>query len=136
MKLFGISLVLFACLSFPCGLSAQSMSPEDEQKQLREAIELQLDTYTKLLDLEYWQVFYVDSIMTHDYEAMTAELKDLQKSKVSNSGAYEMVQDRWAEQMYNSYRKVFTDSQWQKYLKAGAAREKKARDKREAKRQQ
>lgn len=136
MKLFGISLALFACLSFPSGLFAQSMSPEDEQKQLREAIELQLDNYTKLLDLEYWQVFYVDSIMTHDYEAMTAELKDLQESKVTNTSAYQMVQDKWAEQMYNSYRKVFTDSQWQKYLKAGAAKEKKARDKREAKRQQ
>ena len=106
MKIFGISLAVLATLSFPCAL-----------------------------DLEYWQVFYVDSIMTHDYTAMTAELQELSDSKVTNTEAYERIQDKWAEQMYNAYREVFNDQQWQKYLKAGAARDKKARDKREARRQ-
>lgn len=136
MKLFGFSLALFACLSFTCGLNAQNAGQDEDAKQLREAIDQQVKTYTDLLDLEYWQVFYVDSIMTHDYGAMTAELKELQESKVTNSSVYEMIQDKWAEQMYNAYRKVFNDEQWQKYLRAGAARDKKARDKREARRAQ
>ncbi|HIR82821.1 MAG TPA: hypothetical protein IAC98_03415 [Candidatus Cryptobacteroides pullicola] len=134
MKIFGISLAVLATLSFPCALHAQELGSETDE-QLREVIEHQIETYTDLLDLEYWQVFYVDSIMTHDYTAMTAELQELSDSKVTNTEAYERVQDKWAEQMYNAYREVFNDQQWQKYLKAGAARDKKARDKREARRQ-
>ena len=134
MKIFGISLAVFATLSFPCALHAQELGSETDE-QLREVIEHQIETYTDLLDLEYWQVFYVDSIMTHDYTALTAELQELSDSKVTNTEAYERVQDKWAEQMYNAYREVFNDQQWQKYLKAGAARDKKARDKREARRQ-
>ena len=38
------------------------------------------------------------------------------------------------EQIYNAFSKVFDEDQWAKYLKQGAAREKKARDKRAAKR--
>ena len=34
------------------------------------------------------------------------------------------------EQMYQALRKVFDDKQWTKYLKSGAARDKKMRDKR------
>ena len=134
MKIFGISLAVLATLSFPCAMHAQELGSETDE-QLREVIEHQIETYTDLLDLEYWQVFYVDSIMTHDYTAMTAELQELSDSKVTNTEAYERVQDKWAEQMYNAYREVFNDQQWQKYLKAGAARDKKARDKREARRQ-
>lgn len=134
MKIFGISLAVLATLSFPCAMHAQELGSETDE-QLREVIEHQIETYTDLLDLEYWQVFYVDSIMTNDYTAMTAELQELSDSKVTNTEAYERVQDKWAEQMYNAYRKVFNDQQWQKYLKAGAARDKKARDKREARRQ-
>ena len=134
MKIFGISLAVLATLSFPCALHAQELGSETDE-QLREVIEHQIETYTDLLDLEYWQVFYVDSIMTHDYTAMTAELQELSDSKVTNTEAYERIQDKWAEQMYNAYREVFNDQQWQKYLKAGAARDKKTRDKREARRQ-
>ena len=134
MKIFGISLAVLATLSFPCALHAQELGSETDE-QLREVIEHQIETYTDLLDLEYWQVFYVDSIMTHDYTALTAELQELSDSKVTNTEAYERVQDKWAEQMYNAYREVFNDQQWQKYLTAGAARDKKARDKREARRQ-
>ena len=134
MKIFGISLAVLATLSFPCALHAQELGSETDE-QLSEVIEHQIETYTDLLDLEYWQVFYVDSIMTHDYTALTAELQELSDSKVTNTEAYERVQDKWAEQMYNAYREVFNDQQWQKYLKAGAARDKKARDKREARRQ-
>ena len=37
------------------------------------------------------------------------------------------------EQIYQAMHKVFNEEQWEKYLKSGAARDKKARDKRAAK---
>ncbi len=133
MKFFGITLLLFLPL---CLAAQQPMSPEEQEKQFREAIEAQIEDYTDLLDLEYWQVFYVDSIMSHDYTAMRDEIKSLSDAKVGNSDAYVRVQDKWMEQMFQSFRKVFTEDQWNKYLKSGAQRDKKNRDKREAKRMQ
>ena len=123
MKFFGITLMLL----LPLGLWAQQ-SPQDEEKQFRQAIDTQIEEYTNLLDL--------DSIMTHDYTAMRDEIQDLSKARVSNSDVYQRVQDKWMEQMYQSFSKVFNEEQWDKYLKAGAQRDKRLRDKREAKRQQ
>lgn len=134
MKFFGITFLL---MFLPLCLAAQQpTTPEEQEKQFREAIDAQIEDYTELLDLEYWQVFYVDSIMTHDYTAMRDEIQKLSDAKMSNSDAYSRVQDKWAEQIYQSFRKVFTEEQWNKYLKSGAQREKKNRDKREAKRKQ
>ena len=114
---------------------AQQQSEEEELKQFREALDKTIDSYTDQFDLEVWQTFYVDSILTHDYEAMRAELKGLQAAKMTNQDTYTIIQDKWAEQIYNSLQKVFDEEQWAKYLTAGAAREKKARDTRAAKRQ-
>ena len=114
-----------------CAFAQQS--PEEE-KQFREALDKTVDTYTDQFDLEIWQTFYVDSILTHDYEAMREELKGLQAAKMTNQDAYTRIQDKWMEQMYVALQKVFNEEQWAKYLKSGAARDKKARDKRAAKR--
>ena len=130
MKFFWILALSF--LSF--GAFAQNQSPEEEEKQLRKAIDAQIENYTDLLKLEDWQIFYLDSILTNDYSAMMAELKELSQAKVSNQDAYMIVQDKWSEQIYNSLKGVFDENQWAKYENSGAARDKKARDKRAAKR--
>ena len=130
MKYFCLALAL--ALSVP--LMAQQQSPEDQEKKLRESIETMLEKYEQTLELEYWQVFYLDSIMTHDYGAMMKELESKSKAKVESSDIYIQVQDKWNEQMYNSFRKVLNEEQWNKYLKQGAARDKKSRDKRQKKR--
>lgn len=130
MKYFVIAFALFLALP----LSAQQQAPQDPQKQLRENIDRSLEKYERSLDLEGWQIFYMDSIMTHDYSAMMAELEDINKAKVENTDIYMQIQDKWLEKIYNSFHKVLNEEQWNKYLKSGAAREKKARDKRESKR--
>ena len=130
MKFFWILALSF--LSF--GAFAQNQSPEEEEKQLRKAIDAQIENYTDLLKLEDWQIFYLDSILTNDFSAMMAELKELRQAKVSNQDAYMIVQDKWSEQIYNSLKGVFDENQWAKYEKSGAARDKKAREKRAAKR--
>ena len=131
-QIFGIA----ALLLLPLWAGAQQpQSEEEELKQLREAIDRTVESYENLLHLEDWQTFYVDSILTHDYEALRQELKGLRAAKVSNTDIYTTVQDKWAEQVYNALHKVFNEDQWAKYLKSGAARDKKSRDKRAAKRQ-
>ena len=127
MKFFG----LLAAFLFPlCAFAQSKGGPQDEEKQMRKAIDASIENLSTLLKLEDWQVFYVDSIMTHDYEAMTQEINVLRDAKMSNQDAYIMVQDKWSEKMYQAFRGIFNDEQWTKYLKSGAGREKKARDKR------
>ena len=131
IKFFWITVLL----ALPLGaLAQQAQNEEEEIKQMREAIDATVENYEKLLDLADWQSFYVDSILTHDYEGLRLDLKEMRTAKMTNSDAYQMVQDKWAEKIYVALQKVFDEEQWAKYLKSGAAREKKARDKRAAKR--
>ena len=131
IKIFGIAAMLL--LPFQAG-AQQAQGAEEEIKQMREAIDQTVENYERILELEDWQSFYVDSILTHDYDALRVELKNLQAAKMSNADVYQQVQDKWAEQIYVALQKVLDEKQWAKYLKNGAAREKKARDKRAAKR--
>ena len=134
MKRLALTLIMLCFL--PLALSAQEQTDDkDKEKKFYEAIETQIERLTEMLDLEGWQVFYVDSILTHDYTALQQEYEQLGKAKISNSDIYYGVQDKWMEQIYQSFNKILTEEQWAKYLKSGAARDKKARDKRAAKRQ-
>ncbi|MBO4476325.1 MAG: hypothetical protein J5737_06365 [Bacteroidales bacterium] len=122
--------LLSICL-LPFVLSAQEQkTPEQREKEFYEAVQQQIDRLTALLDLDDSQIFYADSILTHDYTAMQEEYVSLSQAKVSNADIYYDVQDKWMEQIYNSFHRILDEDQWQKYLKSGAARDKKARDKR------
>ncbi len=125
-----IILILAIC-ALPVMLLAQEQkSPKEREKEFYEAIEAQINHLTEQLELEDWQIFYVDSILTHDYKAMQQEIESMSAAKYANSDLFYGVQDKWMEQMYQALRKVFDDKQWAKYLKSGAARDKKMRDKR------
>lgn len=127
-----ISTGLMLLVALP--LFAQNqMSPEEEAKKLREGIDKEIDRLTTLLDLADWQVFYVDSTLTFNIESMRAEQKALAAAKVSNTDLYWETTDKWQEATYIQYRKIFNDKQWERYLKSGGSKEKKARDKRAAK---
>ena len=43
------------------------------------------------------------------------------------------VRDKWMEQIDNTYRRIFNDAQWAAYLKSGAGKSQKAREKRKEK---
>ena len=110
-----------------------SAQQKDEAPDIYEQAEAEADRLQRILDLEDWQVFYVDSTLKHDFPAMMEEYERLRMSKVSNTSLYQDVRDKWMEQIDVTYRKIFTDEQWAAYLKSGAAREQKARAKRKAK---
>lgn len=130
--------ILFAAIGSLISIGAafaqqQQMSPEEKAKKMDEFIQQQVDKLESSLKLEDWQVFYADSILNHDYRALQEELDDLTDAKVSNADLYTQASDKWAERIYNAMNKILDEEQWAKYLKSGAAREKKARDKRRAK---
>ena len=109
-------------------------SAQEQQKQpdVYEQAETEADRLQRILDLEDWQVFYVDSTLKHDFPAMMAEYDKLRAAKVSNTSMYQSVQDKWMEQIDATYKKIFNPQQWAAYLKSGAAKAQKAREKRKA----
>ena len=132
MKHFRLILSLIA-LSVPLLLGAQNQAPqtpEQKDKQLLEFVDKEVKRLSELLELEYWQEFYVDSTLTHDFHAMQEEMEDLQKARVGNADLYTAVRDKWMQQIADSYQRFFDERQWKKYLKSGGAREQRARDKR------
>jgi hypothetical protein len=122
-----VALVFFVAM--PQLASAQ----QQEAPSLEEQIEKEADRLQRILDLEDWQVFYVDSTLMHDFPAMQNEIKELADSKVSNRDMYISVQDKWMDQIDATYKKIFTEEQWAAYLKQGAAKAQKARAKRKVK---
>ena len=129
MKLVYALLALFAIAP---ALVAQE--PE-KPKEPWEMAEEEADRLQRVLELEDWQVFYVDSTLKHDYQGLMDEIGKLQASKVANSSLYIAAQDKWMDKIDASYKKIFTEMQWAAYLKSGAGKAQKARAKRKAAKQ-
>ena len=114
---------------------AQELTPEERkaEQEFYDSINTQVDNMANRLELNDVQIFYLDSILVHDYKALQAEIKELQDKKVTNTDLYYDVQYKWQDQVYYSIQKILDEDQWTKYLKSGAERDKKSRDKRRAK---
>ena len=130
MKPIAALLSLMAMTLTVTAMAQAPMSPEEEAKKLRESIDKEVDRLTGLLDLEDWQIFYVDSTLTHNLEAMMAESKQMQMSKVTNMDLYYLSMDKWNELTDQQYEKIFTKQQWDRYMNTGGKKAKKAREKR------
>lgn len=127
-----LSVLAILCLSvFVSGAQNQPpQTPEQKEKQLLEWIDKEVQRLSTLLELEYWQEFYVDSTLTHDYKAMSQEMEQMQGAKVENPDLYLNVQDKWLQQIDDSYKRFFTEEQWKKYWKNGGKRAQEGRNKR------
>ena len=121
------TLILLLFLS-PCVFAQQ----QDKPLEMWERAEAEADRLQRVLELEDCQVFYVDSTLKHDFQELMTEIEKLQAAKVANSSMYIAVQDKWMEKIDETYRRIFTDAQWAAYLKTGAGKAQKAREKRKA----
>lgn len=136
MKTKHILLTVVGLLMFlAASAQEQPLTPEQRAKKMREAIDKMVEDYERNLQLEDWQAFYADSILTHNLEERNKEMEAMASNKVANYDLYTMVGDKWEEETYKAFRRILTDEQWKKYLKSGAGRAKKARDQRAAKRE-
>lgn len=129
MTLFLGTFLLFLSPSLTKAQNPQQPEPPSTE----EMAAAEADRLGELLDLEDWQIFYVDSTLQHDYKGLKNELEELMKYRVSNTQVYQKVQDKWMEQVDNTYKKIFNEPQWKRYLKTGAGKMIKAREKRKIK---
>ena len=126
-----VSAAMFMLLASQGVASAQ----QPEAPDIYEQAEMEADRLQRILDLEDWQTFYVDSTLKHDLPAMIAESEQLRAAKVANTSMYQEVRDKWWDQIDATYKRIFTQDQWALYLKQGAGKAQKARAKRREKAQ-
>ena len=133
-----LKVLMMAFASMFALLASQEIASAQQQQEapdIYEQAEMEADRLQRILDLEDWQVFYVDSTLKHDFPAMIAEYDELRAAKVANSSMYQDVRDKWLDQIDATYKRIFTDEQWAAYLKQGAGKAQKARAKRREKAQ-
>ena len=131
-KAFILAVVSF--LAF--GLEAVAQQQKEDGPDIYEQAEAEADRLQGVLKLEDWQTFYVDSTLKHDYPAMMEEMEKLRAAKITNVDIFQDVQDKWWDSIDASYRKIFNDEQWKAYLKTGAGKAQKLREKRKAKKEE
>lgn len=127
LKMFAAAafLSLFFCF--------EAFAQQQEQPDIYKQAEMESDRLQRMLDLEDWQAFYVDSTLMHDFPAMMAEMEEMRSAMVSNASMYTAVKDKWWDQIDNTFKKIFNEEQWAAYLKSGAAKAQKMREKRRLK---
>lgn len=118
----------------PCVLAAQEANGQKKEVNVEELAIKEAERLAELLKLEDWQVFYADSILRHDYGCLHEEVKALQQRQITQNEVYQRIQDQWMERADNALEKVFTPEQWKKYLKDGARKRIKEREKRKKER--
>ena len=133
-KVYMIAVAAFFIVMATCG-EAFAQQQQQEAPDIFEQAEMEADRLQRVLELEDWQTFYVDSTLKHDFPAMMAEYEQLRKSKVTNTSLYQDVRDKWLDQIDATYKRIFTEEQWAAYLKQGAGKAQKTREKRRLKAQ-
>ena len=83
-----------AAVIFFVAMPQLASAQQQDVPSLEEQIEKEAERLERVLGLEDWQVFYLDSTLMHDVPAMQAEMKELAESKVANRDMYIMVQDK------------------------------------------
>ena len=130
-----ISLALTAALAC-IWTGSHAQNQQEKPKTTEEMASQQADLLGERLNLEYWQVFYVDSILRTNFKGMEEDIKRLGAMNVSMESLYMEVQDKWGEKTDEAFKKLFTDEQWKKYLTTGAKKAIKEREKRKKAREQ
>lgn len=122
-KTTAIAIFLISCFIATAQEGQEKPDPVDLAEKETERLQ-------KMLKLEDWQVFYIDSTLVTNYTGWMEEMEALSKAKVENSNLYIAVQDKWMERNEAAYRKFFTEEQWNEYLRQGGERIMKDRQKR------
>lgn len=121
--------ILTASVTLFCSLFIAAAQEEQKPDPI-ELAEKETERLEKMLKLEDWQVFYVDSTLVANYTGWIEEIDALTRARVENSDIYMSVQDKWMERNEAAYKKFFTEAQWNEYLKQGGERIIKDRQKR------
>ncbi len=130
-------LLLTITLTLLCGSGLYAQNPQGEQGPLNieEIAAKEADNLMKEFDLDFRQVFLIDSLLQDMMQKMNEEMSAIQRAGVTNRDIFQITYDKWLDAIDKEYEKIFTEDQWKRYLKSNRGREKRKRDKRMAERE-
>ena len=123
-----LATILAATLLFAAAPAAWAQNPQEPD--MDKIINTQLENLTRTFKLDEVQVFFVDSVLQYNFPAMQEEFEQTRKTGASNQETFQIISDKWMDATDNAFQKIFTEEQWQRYLKSSYGKEKKRRDKR------
>ena len=123
-----LTTILAATLLLAAAPAAWAQNPQEPD--MDKIINTQLENLTRTFKLDEVQVFFVDSVLQYNFPAMTEEFEQTRKTGASNQETFQLISDKWMAATEDAFQKIFTEEQWQKYLKSSYGKEKKRRDKR------
>lgn len=126
--------ILVAALFFSLSWTTCRAQQANPQKELsfEEIVAKQVEDIVERFKLDDYQAFKLDTLLQHFAPIYNEEMKRVKDSGAAQSASFQGVSDKWADFFDNEYQKIFTEEQWDRYLKSSAGREKKKRDKRMA----
>lgn len=100
---------LFACNS--------ANAQEQEQKSPEEmAIEM-ANKMEKELNLNSTQLFYLDSILRHNYTELSAEIDNARARGSQDQQTYKAISEKWLQRTFDALKGVLDEQQYIRYLK-------------------
>ena len=107
-----------------CFLTAAAMlccnvaSAQDSQQKSPEEIAIeQADKIGKELKLNSTQMFYMDSILRHNYTEMYAEIEFARARGSQDQQTYKTLSDKWMQKTFDALKGVLDEQQYIRYLK-------------------
>ena len=129
--------LLTIMLTLLCGSLLHAQNPQGEQGPTNfiEVAAKEADNLMKEFDLDFRQVFLIDSLLQDMMPKMNEEMTAIQRSGATNREIFMITYDKWLDAIDKEYEKIFNEEQWKRYLKSARGREKRKRDKRMAERE-
>lgn len=117
MKLLNNLTLVFTTLSLLLFSTALFSQEPPEEKTPQEYAAIETDRLIEELELNSAQAFYADSTLQSDYGGLKEEFDKMKKSGMQVAESYQTVRKKWTDKTMASFKKVFTEQQYIKYLK-------------------
>lgn len=110
-------LKFFFCALLLSGAVVAQAQEQPQQKSPEEIAALEIEHWESLLKLDQTQIFYVDSILNHNYKAMFDEIEKMKGMGMQSPETFRAIQGKWVEKNVVAMKGVLDEQQYIGYLK-------------------
>ena len=103
---------MVAMLSFNSAYAQQQEEKTPEEIAIEQANKLETE-----LKLNSTQVFYVDSVLRHNYTELQAEIDKARSRGSQDANTYKTRNEKWMHRTFDAFKAILDEQQYIKYLK-------------------
>ena len=110
--------VLFCFLTIAALLAFNNAFAQEQPEKSPEEMAIEeVERLGKELKLSGTQMFYVDSILRHDFVLMYEEVEGLKQRGSQDYNTYKAVSEKWVQKICNALKPYLDEQQYIRYLK-------------------